>query len=182
VRLEQMSKGAFRVNAGSLPASHWYRDRRQGGRLLGEVCHFIDTCMALVDAPVTSVFTAGSGRGETLLQDDTVVVLRFDDGSLATISYASAGNRKTGKERLEVIGRGHTAVVDDYRTIELDGTTRRLPSQDKGHVAELRTFLAAVRGEAHPESLTGSALASMTATLAAAESLLTGLPVTPELP
>src|SRR5262249_29070710 len=28
----------YRVNAGELPAAHWYHDRRQGGRLLGEVC------------------------------------------------------------------------------------------------------------------------------------------------
>ena len=26
----------YRVNAGALPESHWYHDRRQGGRLLGE--------------------------------------------------------------------------------------------------------------------------------------------------
>ena len=38
----------YRVNAGMLPQSHWYHDRRQGGRLLGEVCHFIDTCNAIV--------------------------------------------------------------------------------------------------------------------------------------
>ncbi len=38
----------YRVQAGPVPAGHWYTDRRQGGRLLGEVCHFVDTCAALV--------------------------------------------------------------------------------------------------------------------------------------
>jgi len=33
----------YRVAAGPVPDGHWYRDRRQGGRLLGEVCHFVDT-------------------------------------------------------------------------------------------------------------------------------------------
>ena len=36
----------YRVAAGQVPAGHWYPDRRQGGRLLGEVCHFIDTAQA----------------------------------------------------------------------------------------------------------------------------------------
>ena len=38
----------YRVHAGSLPDDHWLKDRRQGGRLLGEGCHFIDTCNAIV--------------------------------------------------------------------------------------------------------------------------------------
>lgn len=57
----------YRVSAGLLPASHWYHDRREGGRLLGEVCHFVDTCAAIVGQPAVSVHGEGSGRGEQLL-------------------------------------------------------------------------------------------------------------------
>ena len=32
----------YRIAAGRVPDGHWYLDRRQGGRLLGEVCHFVD--------------------------------------------------------------------------------------------------------------------------------------------
>ncbi|MGH9580181.1 MAG: Gfo/Idh/MocA family oxidoreductase, partial [Terriglobales bacterium] len=33
----------YRVNAGPLPPTHWLRDPEQGGgRILGEVCHFVD--------------------------------------------------------------------------------------------------------------------------------------------
>ena len=41
----------YRIAAGPVPERHWYHDRRQGGRLLGEVCHFVDTAQALVGAP-----------------------------------------------------------------------------------------------------------------------------------
>ena len=36
----------YRVAAGPVPENHWYHDRRQGGRLLGEVCHFVDTAQS----------------------------------------------------------------------------------------------------------------------------------------
>jgi predicted dehydrogenase len=33
----------YRVNAGYIPADHWVNDLEQGGgRILGEVCHFVD--------------------------------------------------------------------------------------------------------------------------------------------
>ena len=38
----------YRIAAGRVPDGHWYLDRRQGGRLLGEVCHFVDLAQALV--------------------------------------------------------------------------------------------------------------------------------------
>jgi 2-desacetyl-2-hydroxyethyl bacteriochlorophyllide A dehydrogenase len=170
----------YRVNAGSLPVSHWYNDRRQGGRLLGEVCHFIDTCGALVDAPVASVFAVGGGGGEALLANDVVVTLRYDDGSLATISYGSGGHRATPKERLEVLGRGHTAVVDDFRRVTVDEKEVFKAPADKGHGAELRAFRRAMLDGGG--DITTPALATMAATLAAGRSLLTGLPEIPALP
>jgi predicted dehydrogenase/threonine dehydrogenase-like Zn-dependent dehydrogenase len=173
----------YRVNAGALPGDHWYHDRRQGGRLLGEICHFVDTCGALAGGPATQVHAAGSGRGEALLQEDVVVTVRYGDGSLATISYASGGSPATPKERLEVLGRGHTAVVDDFRRLTLDDKEIRLGGkQDKGHVAELTAFRRLVRGLAGPATLTEPALRSMATTLAAAESLLTGEAVAPRQP
>ena len=169
----------YRVNAGSLPRQHWYLDRRQGGRLVGEVCHFIDTCGFLVGHPVTSVYCVGSARGEALLDQDVIVTLRYADGSVATISYASGGEPTTSKERIEVLGRGHSALMDDFRHTLLDGRPQRGLPSGKGHEPEMRALRTAIlRGE-RAEDVTQSALNSMAATLAAAQSLLTGLPVSP---
>ena len=49
----------YRVNAGRLPPHHWYVDRRQGEHLIGEVCHFVDTCGFLVGHPVKDVYCVG---------------------------------------------------------------------------------------------------------------------------
>ena len=45
----------YRIAAGPVAEGHWYHDPRQGGRLLGEVCHFIDTARVLVGRPVEDV-------------------------------------------------------------------------------------------------------------------------------
>lgn len=130
----------YRVNAAPVPRDHWYNDRRHGGRLLGEVCHFIDTCAAIVGMPAETVTAAGSGNAELLLADQIVVTLGYGDGSLATISYATTGHRSTEKERVEVLGGGRTATIEDFRGVILDGTIRRSKTQDKGHAAQLRAF------------------------------------------
>src|SRR4029077_1522953 len=73
----------YRVAAGPVPDGHWYTDRRQGGRILGEVCHFVDTAQALIGSPIEE---AAGLRGAGAPGDDAAVSLRFADGSLATIA------------------------------------------------------------------------------------------------
>jgi predicted dehydrogenase/threonine dehydrogenase-like Zn-dependent dehydrogenase len=168
----------YRVNAGALPADHWYHDRRQGGRLLGEVCHFVDACAAIVGQTAVDVRAVGSGRGERLLDEDVIVSLRYPDGSLATITYASGGHPAVGKERVEVMGQGRTAVLDDYREVVLDGRRVRSGAADKGHRAEAVAFRRAL--EARGEPATETAIASTRTTLAAAAKL-SNIDATPDI-
>lgn len=129
----------YRVNAGPVPPGHWYADRRQGGRLLGEVCHFVDTCNAIIHVPVAAAHAVTSGTAERLLGDNVAVTLSYRDGSLAVISYAASGWDRSPKERVEVLGRGRAGVVTDFREAELDGRVVRL-KQDKGHDALVAAF------------------------------------------
>lgn len=153
----------YRVSAGRLPTKHWYTDRRKGGRLLGEVCHFIDTCAALVSSDVVDIRALAGAGGEQLLTDDLALVLRHANGSLSTISYASGGSPATAKERVEVLGGGRSWVLDDFRRLQRDGKEIG-PSgrQDKGQAAAVRHFRAAVGGAPAP---TAALLATVRATL-----------------
>jgi predicted dehydrogenase/threonine dehydrogenase-like Zn-dependent dehydrogenase len=154
----------YRVAAGPVPEDHWYRDPRQGGRLLGEVSHFIDTAQALVGAPIEDV--AGlSGGGPGGPADDAVVALRFADGSLASIGYGSA-IPATGKERIEVHAGDRRIVIDDFRRATADGKAIWKGRQDKGHRALAGAFLRAVAGGG--ELPTEEMLATMRATIHAA--------------
>jgi predicted dehydrogenase len=171
---------AYRVNAGSVAASSWVVDPVQGGgRLVGEACHMLDVLVDLAGAPIVSVYTQPLGGGG----DDVVLSLAFGDGSIATLTYASGGDRGMPKEYLEVLGGGRSAVLDDFRTLRLyaggsfASMGGRLSRQDKGHSAELRAFLEAVRKGA-PSPVDPEQAAHVTrATFAAVESARTGLPV-----
>jgi predicted dehydrogenase/threonine dehydrogenase-like Zn-dependent dehydrogenase len=168
----------FRVNAGAVSPTSWVVDPTEGGgRLIGEVCHMVDTLVDLVGAPVASVYASAGAA------DDVILNLSFQDGSIGTIVYASGGDRSMPKEFLEVFGGGRAAVLDDFRTVRTysGGSSRasggRLARQDKGHAAELAAFVAAVRrGEASP--LDPEVAAHVTrVTFAAVESVRTGLPI-----
>lgn len=156
---------SYRVAAGPVPDGHWYADRRQGGRLLGEVCHFIDTAHALIGSPieeVTSVCRGGPGGLDT----DVVVAVGFDCGSLASICYTSA-LPVAGKELIEVLSGSRRVVIDDFRSATADGRTIWKGRQDKGHRAQAGAFWRAVRGEL--DLPTEVMIASMRATIKAAD-------------
>ena len=156
----------YRVAAGPVPDGHWYHDRRHGGRLLGEVCHFVDTAQALVGAPIEAVVgLPGGGGAEGWHGDDAVVSLRFADGSLAAIGYGSV-LPVAGKEWIEIQAGAHRVVISDFRSTEADGKTLWKGRQDKGHRAWATAFRAALAGgEAIP---TGTMLATTRATIQAA--------------
>jgi predicted dehydrogenase/threonine dehydrogenase-like Zn-dependent dehydrogenase len=155
----------YRVAAGRVPDGHWYTDPRQGGRLLGEVCHFVDTAQALIGAEIEQA--AGLPGGP---DGDCVVTLRFADGSLAAVCYASAVP-VAGKEWVEITAGTDRVVIDDFRSVQANGRRLWQGRQDKGHRAHAAAFAKAVRtatgpgGDALP---TEAMLATMRATLTAA--------------
>jgi len=139
----------YRINAGATAPEHWTQDPEiGGGRIVGEVCHFLDLAMCLAGAPPRCLFAAAAEdpRG---LRDTLNVNLLFRNGSIANVSYFANGSKALKKERLEVFSSGKTAVLDDFVRLEIYSksrkTTKRSSSQDKGHRAEVQAFLDSVR-------------------------------------
>jgi predicted dehydrogenase len=156
----------YRIAAGPMPDGHWYHDRRHGGRLLGEVCHFVDTAQALAGAPIEEVLGLPGGGGPGIQHgDDVVVSLRFADGSLAAIAYGSAAP-VAGKEWIEVQAGSQRVIIDDFRSVQADGKTVWKGRQDKGHRAAAAAFRQSVGSG--PDVPTEIMLATMRATIQAA--------------
>jgi len=153
----------YRVAAGPVPEGHWYHDRRQGGRVLGEVCHFVDTAQALIGASIEDVFGLPGGGGPGVQHgDDVAVSLRFSDGSLASVAYGSA-KPVAGKEWIEIQAGSHRLVIDDFRSATSNGRTIWKGRQDKGHRAAVAAFRIALEGG--PAMQTEAMLATMRATI-----------------
>jgi predicted dehydrogenase len=168
----------YLVNAGRLDASSWYlNEELEGSRFLGEGGHFIDTLSAWIGhAPVeVSAYQTSTGL-------DLQVVLRYADGSLATITYATDGNSRFPKETLDVSGGGSNARLDNFTRATVwsragKDVKRSYAGQDKGQRAEVGAFVEAVlRGGAMPIPL-DSIVATTRATIAVGESLVSGRPV-----
>lgn len=170
----------IRVNAGPIPASSWIHDPSSGGgRLLGEVCHFIDLAQAITGARIRRVYTASIGLPDpaSTLRDNVCVNLELTDGSVATIAYTSKGDATIGKERIEVFGGGLSAVIDDFRTTTVwrNGRPDKLTTrQDKGHTEELTRFIKMVTAGAPPPVCIADIRSATLGTIAALESLTLG--------
>jgi predicted dehydrogenase/threonine dehydrogenase-like Zn-dependent dehydrogenase len=170
----------YRVNAGYLPPDHWVNDREQGGgRILGEVCHFVDLLMFLVASPIAEVEAHALRSSQRYSGDNVLISIRFANGSEGTISYLANGDRAFSKERLEVFGGGAVAVLEDFRRLELirEGSKRTIHSrwrQDKGHRSEWTAFAGSVR-ENRPGPISFDELVCSTlATLRIQESVAAG--------
>jgi polar amino acid transport system substrate-binding protein len=135
----------YRVNAGRIPKDHWTQNAEEGGgRIVGEVCHFIDLMQFLAGAPPVSVFAESiSAKSSKIVDADSVfITVRFADGSNGAVAYLSEGDKGLAKERLEIFGDGRVFVLDDFRraTIYKDGRDEEvaLKAQDKGQQAQVR--------------------------------------------
>jgi predicted dehydrogenase/threonine dehydrogenase-like Zn-dependent dehydrogenase len=168
----------YRVNAGRLPQGHWLQDPVEGGgRIIGEVCHFIDLMQYLTGAPPVFVFAESiSAKSSKIIDADSVfMTLRFADGSNGSIAFLSEGDKALSKERVEVFGAGRVFVLDDYRraTLYKDGREEQvtLKAQDKGQQAQVRQVCASVLGGG-PAPITLDELAATSrATFRAVDSL-----------
>jgi predicted dehydrogenase/threonine dehydrogenase-like Zn-dependent dehydrogenase len=168
-----------RVNAGHIPDDHWVQNPEQGGgRIVGEMCHFVDACSFLCGGKPLRVHAVSMGGGIPRhgREDTVTVVLTYDNGSMATVHYFANGSADLPKERIEVFAGGLSAVVDDFRSTTFYGVRHvsLKGPQDKGHKQEMNAFLDAVRvGGPSPIPLDDLFLTSRV-TFAVEESLRTG--------
>jgi predicted dehydrogenase/threonine dehydrogenase-like Zn-dependent dehydrogenase len=170
----------YRVNAGYLPKDHWVQTGQGGGRILGEVCHFVDLMQFVTGSEPTDVYAVSMEAADAQMpdQDNAVISLRFRNGSVGQIVYVACGDKLLNKERVEIFGGGQSLVIDDFRQGEhyTRGSRRKLKLPGKGHEEEVDVFLRAIR-EGGPSPIHLDALALTTAvTFAVLDSLRTGLP------
>lgn len=144
------------VNAGAIEAGHWTQDPEVGGgRVIGEVCHFIDLLRFLADAPIARhAVAAVRGTSSSSLRDTLTLNLEFVNGSIGTVHYFANGHRSLAKERLDVFVQGRVLQLDNFRRMSGHGwpgfSRMNLWRQDKGPQACTAAFVEALEGRAPP--------------------------------
>jgi predicted dehydrogenase len=148
-----------------------------GGRILGEMCHFVDLLSFICASIPISVQAKGApSRGG----QNVTATIEFANGSIGTIAYVCNGDRAFSKERIEVFGGGAVAVLDDFRRLDLirHGRKKTFHSrlrQDKGHKSEWLAFTECITSGGPVPIAFEEIVASTLATIRIAESLRSGI-------
>jgi len=174
---QQAKSISIRINAGILPPDHWVNDPIVGGgRIIGEVCHFIDLASFLADSPIISV-AAEKIEDVNRLPNTVIINLKMENGSIASINYFSNGSSSIPKERIEIFCGGTIALIDDFKTLTISDRKikkKKFRNQDKGVMSEVQSFLNSIKtGNACPIPFKES-YASMLATFKVVQSISEG--------
>lgn len=171
----------IRVNAGFIAKDHWTQIPEIGaGRIIGEMCHFIDLMQFFTNAEPIKVYAdCIQSPNEKLKQDDNIsITMKFNNGSIGNLLYVANGDKSLPKEYIEVFCAGKSAVIHDFKngTFHSDNKSVKLNSSGKGHHEEVRAFLSALKdGKEVPISFRSICLTTLT-TFKIIDSLKTNLP------
>ena len=165
----------YTVAAGPTPGGTWQTDPSVGGgRQVGEACHFVELCNFLVGASPNRVSASALGR-DPELDDSTVSMLSYPDGSVATIHYLAQASRDLPKERFEVSADGRTAICDNFRETRVPGAKgKKTLNQDKGQQAAVEDAVERVRTGGPPPFSLEELMAVSRVTFAILESARNG--------
>lgn len=144
----------YRINAGAIPPDSWIQDRDLGGgRIIGEVCHFIDYLTFISESLPVSVHACAIKETPSL-HDTLSIVIRYHNGSVGNINYFSNGSKTLPKEYIEVYQSGISVVLNDFIELSIYGdrkpTRKGLLAQDKGQKNEVRLYVESVKKNSLP--------------------------------
>jgi len=171
----------MRCNAGFIPANSWvHHPEEGGGRIIGEVCHFIDLAQALTGGLPKTIFAACAESSQGT-RDNVCVTVQMDNGAAATITYAANGDKAFPREDVQIFSGGSVCIINNFKNINftVNGRSKRSKSLevDRGHKNELKAAFNSIRtGKPSPISFK-SLVATTRATFAAEESILKGVAV-----
>ena len=171
------------INAGPLPPDDWgYDPEDGGGRIIGEVCHFVDLIQYFTGSMPVRAYAETLASDGYRPSDNVVITLRMADGAIGSVTYVAGGDKRFPRERLEVFGGGAVGVIENFKaaTLTRRGRTRRLRhwmGVDRGHQREIESVCSAIRGGGPPPVAFEEYVHTTLATFAAEEALKQGAPI-----
>ncbi len=138
----------YRINAGAISADNWIQDLEiGGGRILGEVCHFIDY-LTYVNGSLPVKVSASALPDANQLNDTLNILIQFQNGSSGVVAYYANGSKSMTKEYLEVFSSGISATINDFKELKIfaNGKTRKIKffNQNKGQKEMVKAFIKAL--------------------------------------
>ena len=155
-----------------------------GGRLISEAGHIFEMLYFLIGSEPVRIHAHGGAlthANSTVRQDNAILTVAFENGSLASVVHGDIGHRDLPKESIEVFANEAVVIIDDFRSMRAfgfgEGLDVTLQAQDKGHLRELELLAEAIlTGGGMPVDATAAARA-MSCCFAAMDSIKTGSPI-----
>lgn len=154
-RLLESESGPLMINwfvAGhEISDDHWYFDEKEGGRVLGNLCHWTDLTLHLVTLqkafPCSIIPATPAGS-----KSDFVVSVIFGDHSCASITFSAKGHTFEGVREVLNLNKGNVlANLSDFHTLSVDviekRIRRRLRHRDHGHEANILHSISALASD-----------------------------------
>jgi predicted dehydrogenase len=131
---------------------HWYFWPNQGTRITGNLCHWIDLGVFLLEGgpmPVSVTLSARMPGSEPANDEERALTVTFEDGSVLTVLATTRGDDIRGVQEQIDIRRGRTSItIDDLwkMRIRSGGIERysRTLFRQKAHTAMYREALGRV--------------------------------------
>jgi len=163
------------MNAGFIPKDHWVHDINiGGGRIIGEACHYMDLCNYLTGSKIKSVCMNAMGLTSSQDTDNASILLKFENGSNATINYFANGAKSYSKERIEVYHDKSTWITDNFISsfgYNTSNFKKLRTSLDKGHKAQFNDYIKYVTDKSTPLISINEIINTTKASFAALKSL-----------
>ena len=175
----------IRVNAGFIPKDHWTQNENLGGgRIIGEMCHFIDLMQFFTNAKPVKVYAdCIDTSSQKIKPDDNIAItVKFDNGSVGSLTYLANGDKSLPKEMIEVFSGGKIGRIHDFRGGDLHKGNKliRLKLSGKGHREEVHAFLTSLKDNTPSPISFESIYLTTKVMFKIIDSLNTGLPQTIE--
>jgi predicted dehydrogenase len=126
----------------AISPEHWYFHKDEGGRVLGNLCHWTDFVLHLVAPESRYPLTINPTRAARS-DCDIAVTFTFGDGSIAAITFSAKGHTFEGVRERFAAHRGNVLIsMDDFRTLLVEVVDQKhrisLAFRDHGHEESIR--------------------------------------------
>jgi predicted dehydrogenase len=134
-----------------IPPDHWYMRPEEGGRVVGNLCHWSDFLLHLVPAEARYPIRIVPARA-VVPDNDLVVSYIFGDGTVASIVFTAKGHTFEGvREKFHAHQGDAILAMDDFQTLRVEivdrKRTKNLGFRDHGHRATALRSYAMARGD-----------------------------------
>jgi len=123
----------YQINAGYIPLDHWVNSEEGDGRIIGEACHIFDLFNYFTEAEVKSLSVDRITPNTKYFnsQDNCVITIKYNDGSICTLTYTALGNNQYPKEFCQIYFDGKILIIDDYKKLEcFGGKAKKLKTRE----------------------------------------------------